>query len=576
MFNGARSGKKNRSKFVHYFQKILLTIIFSVMSFAVQGCFSDKGGGSQNSILNLSPQQQLHGVVETLENEKIIYDETKMSNNISVLDRITTGSSGQTKYDIIFFNALYKIFYIDILLKKGNFKARQLFDMLYASESDLRYFVKANYRMDDYHLVLGLFNSIRNYVKSAEDEKRQFYKRAKKHYEKLFRPGFFFTSDYKVGGVFITQNDVRLYQVENEVRYENPFEAFETLKKLDSESEEFTLSPQYRTKKAQLLVIAGRPEDAAKLLVDFKGKKFMRSPYYDEGLWTLKGVYEMMVESDENRSIDVKVVNGLMKENGGFYAKGGVLKLQDYLPKFNEVQKALWEASYLYYSGKYHDAAAVAYDILDYAEDKSFRFKKQDASPDDQMKAHKILWKSMEKMKKSDSKTLAGEKTLAADPFETEEVEIDLDVLIEMEKRRRGEIEDTEEVAAATGEVKLHTGEVSAGKFPKIVSAEKKADKKTEPEAETTISTEEISVTAYSPEGISQTAETSVKNPVAPAGSTAPVSVEKMKPPKPSPATDEVSGRSGSLGERIEKLKRSQKARPATEEEIVPDDEVSE
>jgi len=584
---GNRTKLKNKSKFLHYFKKILLTILFSVMSFAIQGCFSDKGGGAQNSILNLSPQQQLHGVVETLETEKIIYDENKLSNNISVLDRITTGSSGQTKYEIIFFNALYKTYYIDVLLKKGNFKVKQIFDMLYASESDLRYFVKANYKIDDYHMILGIFNSIRNYIKSAEDEKRTYYKRAKKHFEKIFKPSAFYTSEYKVGGVFITQNDVRLYQIENEIRYENPLESFEMLKKLDSESEVFVETPQYRTKKAQLLVIAGKFEEAAKLLIDFKGKKFLRSPYYDEGLWTLKGIYEILAETDEQRSVDVKIVNGLIKESGGFYAKGGVLKLQEYLPKFNEVQKALWEASYLYYTGKYSDCASIIYDILDYKEERSFRFKRQDASPDDQVKAHKILWKCMEKMKKSDSKTLETEKSLAVSPFETEEVEIDLDVLIELEKRRRGEIEDTEEAnISRTGEVNLRTGEVSAGKFPKMskFAEETKADdagsKKRGVTGEVAIGeagdTAPVSVTTYSQPGSSSTTEAVLGSGAAKdEPSTAPVVLNRKKNVQKNSGTSAVDLKSGSLKERIEKLRKSRKKDKGTDNEIVPDDDGS-
>ncbi|HNY12711.1 MAG TPA: hypothetical protein PKK26_14065, partial [Candidatus Wallbacteria bacterium] len=166
----------------HNIQKIILTIIFSLASFALQGCFSDKGGGAQNSILNLSPQQQLHGVITTLETEKVIYDESKLNNNISVLERTLASTTGQTKYDMVFFNALYKTYYIDVLLKKGNFKPKQIQDMLKASELDIRYFAKAKYRVDEYHLILGLFNSIRNFMRSNEEQKRQVYKRAKIHF----------------------------------------------------------------------------------------------------------------------------------------------------------------------------------------------------------------------------------------------------------------------------------------------------------------------------------------------------------------------------------------------------------
>ena len=241
-------------KTVHLIKKIMLTMLFATLSFAMQGCFSDKGGGSQNSILNLSPQQQLHGTIVTLETEKVIYDESKLNNNIAVLDRAATGATGQVKYEIVFFNALYKAFYIDLMFKKGNFKSKQIFELLKASESDLKYFPKSNYRLDDYHLVLGIFNSIRNFIYSNENEKRVAYKRAQKHFDKLFRDKFTYTSDFKVGGVFITQNDVRLMQIENEVRYENPIGAFDYLKKLDAESEDFADKAQYLIKDRKSVV----------------------------------------------------------------------------------------------------------------------------------------------------------------------------------------------------------------------------------------------------------------------------------------------------------------------------------
>lgn len=478
-------------KTVHLIKKILLTMVFATMSFALQGCFSDKGGGSQNSILNLSPQQQLHGTIVTLETEKVIYDESKLNNNISVLDRAATGASGQTKYEIVFFTALYKAFYIDLMFKKGNFKSKQIFDLLKASESDLKYFPKANYRMDDYHLILGIFNSIRNFILSNENEKRMVYKRAQKHFDKLFRDKFFYTSDFKVGGAFITQNDVRLMQIENEVRFENPIGAFDYLKKLDAESEDFADKAQYLIKKAQLLYLAGEIKEALDLMNEFKTKKYLRSPYYDEGLWVLKGIYETLAEDDENYSIDIKVVKNLLKECGGFYSKSGVLKLSDYLPKLSDTGRALFRASYLYYKSKYKEAVDIMYDLLDYPEQQQHNFKKQDANPDEKIKAHRILLRCYEKMKKIPQEKIDEETSLAASEFDTEEVIIDLEKLIELEKKKRGEIVyDTEEVSATgevslenTAEVGLDTNEALApkkGAGAKSSAADKKAamDKK--------------------------------------------------------------------------------------------------
>jgi|GEM_PF-6249337 len=447
--------KKN----IHLIKKIILTLVFATVSFALQGCLSDKGGSGQ-SVLNLTPQQQLHGVAVSLETEKIIYDETKLNNNISVLDRAATSASGQTKYEIVFYTALYKIFYIDLMFRKGNFKPKQLLDLLKASESDIRYFAKAKYRMDEYHLVLGLFNSIRNFMLSNEKEKRLAYKRACKNFEKLFRKDFTYTSDFKIGGAFISQNDVRLYQIENEIRYENPIEAFDYLKKLDAESESYSDTAQYRIKKAQLLCLAGDTYQALDLLNEFKTKKYLRSPFYDEGLWTLKGVYEILAEDNDNYSVDLKVMKNLLKECGGFYSKSGVLKLADYLPRLSDVQRGLFKASYLYYKSKYREAVEQIYDILDYQDDRLHSYKKQDASPDDQLKAHRILLRCYEKMKKIDESLVEKEKELSISEFDTEEVIIDLEKLIELEKIKRGEIvKDTEEVGLDTSEVALDTAE---------------------------------------------------------------------------------------------------------------------
>ncbi len=483
-------------KTLHLIKKITLTIIFSVMSFAMQGCFSDKGGGSQNSILNLSPQQQLHGAIVTLETEKVIYDESKLNNNISVLDRSATGASGQTKYEIVFFTALYKSYYIDLMFKKGNFKSKQIFDLLKASESDLKYFAKANYRTDDYHLILGIFNSIRNFIHADENEKRMVYKRAKKHFAKLFRDGFFYTSDFKIGGAFISQNDVRLLQIENEIRYENPIEAFDYLKKLDTESEDFSDKAQYLIKKAQLLYLAGEIKEALDLMNEFKTKKYLRSPYYDEGLWVLKGIYETLSEDDDNFSVDIKVVKNLLKECGGFYSKSGVLKLSDYLPKLSETSQALFKASYLYYKSKYKEAVDIMYDLLDYPEAVQHKFKKQDADPDEKLKAHRILLRCYEKMKKISSDKIEEEKTLATSEFDTEEVIIDLEKLIELEKKKRGEIVyDTEEVAASTGEVSIeNTAEVSLD--TKEVKAPAKKEKSVSQKAREQLKKEAMKETA--------------------------------------------------------------------------------
>ncbi|EKD69032.1 MAG: hypothetical protein ACD_47C00293G0001 [uncultured bacterium] len=472
-------------KTVHLIKKIMLTMLFATLSFAMQGCFSDKGGGSQNSILNLSPQQQLHGTIVTLETEKVIYDESKLNNNIAVLDRAATGATGQVKYEIVFFNALYKAFYIDLMFKKGNFKSKQIFELLKASESDLKYFPKSNYRLDDYHLVLGIFNSIRNFIYSNENEKRVVYKRAQKHFDKLFRDKFTYTSDFKVGGVFITQNDVRLMQIENEVRYENPIGAFDYLKKLDAESEEFADKAQYLIKKAQLLYLAGEIKEALDLMNEFKSKKYLRSPYYDEGLWVLRGIYETLSEDDENYSIDIKVVKNQLKECGGFYSKSGVLKLSDYLPKLSETGQALFRASYLYYKSKYKDAVDIMYDLLDYPEAKHHKFKKQDANPDEKIKAHRILLRCYEKMKKIPQEKIDEETALAASEFDTEEIIIDLEKLIEIEKKKRGEVVyDTEEVEAATGEVSLeNTAEVNID--PKI-------DRKVDPKSDIKADTKEV------------------------------------------------------------------------------------
>lgn len=472
-------------KTVHLIKKIMLTMLFATLSFAMQGCFSDKGGGSQNSILNLSPQQQLHGTIVTLETEKVIYDESKLNNNIAVLDRAATGATGQVKYEIVFFNALYKAFYIDLMFKKGNFKSKQIFELLKASESDLKYFPKSNYRLDDYHLVLGIFNSIRNFIYSNENEKRVAYKRAQKHFDKLFRDKFTYTSDFKVGGVFITQNDVRLMQIENELRYENPIGAFDYLKKLDAESEEFADKAQYLIKKAQLLYLSGEIKEALDLMNEFKSKKYLRSPYYDEGLWVLRGIYETLSEDDENYSIDIKVVKNQLKECGGFYSKSGVLKLSDYLPKLSETGQALFRASYLYYKSKYKDAVDIMYDLLDYPEAQQHKFKKQDANPDEKIKAHRILLRCYEKMKKIPQEKIDEETALAASEFDTEEIIIDLEKLIEIEKKKRGEVVyDTEEVEAATGEVSLeNTAEVNI---------DPKSDMKVDPKSDIKADTKEV------------------------------------------------------------------------------------
>ncbi len=487
----------------HNIKKILLTIIFAMASFGLQGCFSDKGGGAQNSILNLSPQQQLHGVIVSLETEKIIYDESKLNNNISVLERTLTSATGQTKYDMVFFNALYKSFYIDVLFKKGNFKVKQIQDMLKASELDIRYFAKAKYRVDEYHLILGLFNSIRNFMRSGEEQKRQVYKRARTHFSKLFRKDFFYTSDFKIGGVFLTQNDVRLFQIENEIRFEDPIEAYDLLKTLDKEAETFMETPQYKTKKAQLLVLSGQLEEAEKLLTDFKTRKYLRSPFYDEGVWILKGVFEMMLAADEKRSIDIKVANNLLKESGGFYGKGGVQKLADYLPRLSDVQKGLFKASYFYYNAKYDEAVDMLYDILDYPESRSHTFKKLDAEPDDLVKAHRILLRCYEHMKKVDEDRIKTETELAISPYDTEEVIIDLDILIKLEKKRRGELSETEEIELMdSSEVKLDTNEAklkNTGKDTQDASeikSEKKSDGKKADDKTLEASTHEVKTAA--------------------------------------------------------------------------------
>ncbi len=461
------------NKKMNLIKKITLSLIAAIISFSLQGCFSDKGGGAQNSVLNLLPQQQLHGAQVTLETEKVIYDESKLNNNISVLDRAATGAAGQTKYEIVFFTALYKTFYIDLLFKKGSFKSKQITDLIKASESDLKYFAKANYRMDDYHLILGIFNSIRNFIYSRESEKRMAYKRAKKHFEKLFRDKFFYTSDFKIGGAYITQNDVRLMQIENEIRYENPIEAFDYLKKLDAESEDFRDKAQYLIKKAQLLYLAGEIKEALDLLNEFKSKKYLRSPYYDEGLWALKGMYEALFEDDENYSIDIKVVKNLLKDCGGFYSKSGVLTLAEYLPSLSETAQALFKASCLYYKSRYKDAVDIIYDILDYPDDKMHKFKKQDASPDEKIKAHRILLRCYEKMKKVPQEKIDEEIANSISEFDTEEIIIDLEKLIELERIKRGQIVyDTEEVEADTSEVLLkNTIEVEAGKVKPVKEA---------------------------------------------------------------------------------------------------------
>ncbi|HNY13830.1 MAG TPA: hypothetical protein PKK26_19775, partial [Candidatus Wallbacteria bacterium] len=280
------------------------------------------------------------------------------------------------------------------------------------------------------------------------------------------------------------QNDVRLYQIENEIRFENPIEAYDLLKTLDQESETFMETPQYKTKKGQLLILSGQLEEAEKLLTDFKTRKYLRSPFYDEGVWILKGVYEMMLDSDEKRSIDIKVANNLLKESGGFYGKGGVQKPADYLPKLNDVQKGLFKASYFYYMGKYDDAVDIIYDILDYPEAKAHTFKKLDAEPDELIKSHKILLRCYEKMKKVDETKIQAETELSASPYDTEEVVIDLDLLIKLEKKRRGELSETEEIELESSEVKLDTNESKlneAGKDAEDTSdvkTDKKSDKK--------------------------------------------------------------------------------------------------
>ncbi|MEZ7892291.1 MAG: hypothetical protein QMC67_11140 [Candidatus Wallbacteria bacterium] len=466
-----------KPKTLHMIKKLILTIFFASVSFTLQGCFSDKGGSAQNSVLNLTPQQQLHGMVKSLETEKVIYDDSKLSSGVTTMERTIKSASGQTKYELVFFNALYKYFNIELMFKKGSFKAKQIFEMVKSSELEVKYFSKSNYRPNEYHLILGLFNSIKNFMRSDETEKRLAYKRACVHFSKLFKKGSFYTSDFKIGGAYLTQNDVRLFQIENEIRYENPIEAFDYLKILDMEDENFCDSAQYKTKKAQLLVIAGEIEEAAKLLVDFKTKKYLRSTYYDEGLWTLKGIYEILYEKDEKYSVDVKVVNNLLKTAGGFYSKGGILKLKEYLPQLSEVQIALFKSAYLYYSSKYNESADIVYDILDYPEAKNRKFKKLDASPDDLVKGHKILIKCYEKMKK-DKKKIEEEKELAVLPSDTEEVIIDIDELIKIEKKKRGELEETEEVnldtkenSLATKEITLSTKELSLSKEKSIKSA---------------------------------------------------------------------------------------------------------
>jgi len=63
-------------------------------------------------------------------------------------------------------------------------------------------------------------------------------------------------------------------------------------------------------------------------------------------------------------------------------------------------------------------------------------------------------------MKKVDEDKIKTETELAISPYDTEEVIIDLDILIKLEKKRRGELSETEEIELMdSSEVKLDTNE---------------------------------------------------------------------------------------------------------------------
>lgn len=407
-------------------RRLLLLLIILTMPFSA-GCFKDKGGGVGGSMLNLTPQQKLHAVIQVLNEQNILTDESELRKQVDLLERAMKESSGETKYRMIYYLTFLRIYSLELLAHKSSPDRRKALDMVRVGQKDVDHFRKARFMPDEHKFLTGLMQSVRLEFETNRERRREAFESARLNFLFLLREKQDFETLFRSGNVALELPDVLLSLARLYRRWNDPYRAWETMDQLEKKYPQYAMTPIGRVERGYLQVLTGDLDGALETLSVFRGRNLARELFYEEGLWMLEGVCGMLAKENSKFAMEQKTFKSMLKEVGGYFSKGAG-KLEKYVgirePAFMEYGRALR----LHMAGRSAEAEEILYDLLDDPLARRNKFHALDSSRDTVRLTHFLLARCLEETRSADGSEV--ERHLEAAEWLNDTTEVDFSKII--------------------------------------------------------------------------------------------------------------------------------------------------
>lgn len=423
-------------------------------------CFKDKGGMGQGSVLNLTPQQQLHAVAQAINDSKALIDETQVKRQIQTLEQVLKTASGETKYKVIYYLTWLRAFFAELIARRGSRDTRAGLDLLRFAQKDLDHFRKANYKPEEYRFLTGMLQSARLEFEPALDNRIRAWRTARANLSHLLKRREDFETEFKIADVAFRKPEVMIALARAHRRFDDPFRAWETLDQLSRKYPVYAKAPLAKLERAYLFVQLGDLERAASQLTEFKGRAYVGDLFHEEGLWVLSGIYAALARDEPKYALDEKTVKSMLKDTGSFFAKGAG-PLEKYLPVRERAYREYGRALALYFDGRAAEALAIVYDLTDDAKAKRNDFIRLEAQESTVLLSHYLCARCLEETKSAGPDEVRIHMDASLHYADTAEID-----LKELEKIEQAASEGTIEATLDLKALLTGTTEAEAGDAP--------------------------------------------------------------------------------------------------------------
>lgn len=401
-----------------------LALLLLAAAAMFSGCFKDKGGMGGNSVLNLTPQQQLHAIAQAINDSKALVDENEVKRQIQTLERLLKEASGETKYKAIYYLTWVRAFYAELLARRGTRDVRAGLDLLRFAQKDLDHFRKAGYKPDEYRFLTGMVQSARLEFEPSLERRVEAWRTARASLAAILKKREDFETEFRIADVAFRKPDVMLALARLHRRFDDPFRAWRALDDLARKYPVYSKSPLAKIERAYLHAQLGDHERAASHLAEFKGRAYSGDLFREEGLWLLSGIYAILAKDEPKWALDEKTVKAMLKDSGSFFAKGAG-PLERYLPVRERAYIAYGKALALFFDGRAAEALEICRDLVDDGDARRNEFARLEAQTSTLQLAHYLAARCLEETRNAGPDEIRLHDEAAAHYADTAEISLE-------------------------------------------------------------------------------------------------------------------------------------------------------